>query len=746
MDMVFVPASLPPGYLLPKAFDFDGDGKDELVACRYTNGNSFGPLVVWRHTGGGFAAAWESREPAIPRDIGDSDGDGLVEILAGSGGTSVLFEQTGPRALNFQEGWRNANNVWGARLADLDGDGKDDLVVRVDATFQVWRSLPGHTFALMDSLPNPTSGSNITGVPHVEVQDFDGDGLKEILIGDYDGDVYVYELAHDSRFRATWSQRLPLMDAIDFLSSGDYDGDGQPEFVVGCHSDPSLDAEHEYDARHWLYRIYKASGNDTFTPKGEWRFFGFASPKDFDAGVSSGDVDNDRRDEILINVFPDFYVITYDIGTGEYRPVWHYRPNRSNAAVVADTDGDGINELYFNDGAATIAHQCVSAQGRPPRPKEVDAFPLDTTRVFVTWSPIAQVKGYWVLLGSHPDSLRPQLWTAASSCLLSGLQQGQRYWIAITAVDSTRQPCESFPSRLVSARPNRPPWLVDARALSETVVRVRFSEPMDASAKDPSCYRIFEYQGGVHSVLYDRSGEEMVLTLTQPLASGDTFTVRVDNVFDSDRTPIDTARNWAPFSFVRAPEPPYLTSASLRGATQVLLTFSRPLERQSAELTSNYRIEPDVRITGSSVDAHDSRRVVLQVGHIAPLGGQDAHHIIYVTGLRAEDGTPLVPGRGDRMALRLAQPNLSRVFTYPNPFHLNAGQGRVTFANLTEKATISIATVEGQIIRILEETDGNGGIFWDGKDSNGQLVGSGVYLYVISNDRERVMGKLAVVR
>ncbi len=746
VDMVFLPVSLPSAYLLSKAYDFDGDGKEELIGCRYTNGFSFGPLVVWRRTEGGFSAAWESQEPAIPRDLGDSDGDGLVEILAGYGGTSVLFEQTGSRALHFQPVWRNANNAWGARLVDLDSDGRDDLILRVDATFHVWRSLPGNAFAFWDSLPNPTAGSNITGVPHVEVADFDGDGLKEILIGDYDGDVYIYEQAHNGHFRATWVQHLPLIDAIDFLSSGDYDGDGQPEFVVGCHSDPSLDAEHEYDARHWLYRVYKAAGDNAYFPQAEWRFFGFASPKDFDAGVSSGDVDGDHRDEIFLNVFPDFYLVEWDPGTREYHPVWHYRPNRSNAAVVADTDGDGLKELYFNDGVATIGHQCLLAQGRPPRPKSVEAFPLDTTRVSVSWSSVEPVNGYWVLLGSHPDSLIPYLWTTGTSCLLSGLQQDQWYWLAVTAVDSSRHPPESLPSQPVATRPNRPPWLVEAQALSETVVRVRFSETMDVSAKDPARYAIWAYEGEVHSVLYNRSGEEMVLTLSRPLPDADTLTLRVTNVFDCDRTPIDTMRNSARFSFTHAPEPPYLTAACVKDLRQVLLTFSRPLDRATASLASNYRIEPEVRITGCSLDPEDARQVMLQVAHIAPLGGQNEHHIVYVSGIRAQDGTALVPGRGDRLALRLAQTDLSRVFTYPNPFRLTGGTARVTFANLTEKATISIATVEGRVIRVLEETDGNGGMFWDGKDANGQLVGSGVYLYLVTNGREQVLGKLAVVR
>ncbi|MDZ7337162.1 MAG: S8 family serine peptidase [candidate division KSB1 bacterium] len=746
VEMELLPTSLPPVYLFPQPADLDGDGRDELVTCRYNGTNIFGKLTVWRNVDGVMVPVWESREPAIPRSIGDTDGDGLREILAGYGGRTILFEQTAPHALAFQVVWWSDNDTWGARLVDFDGDARSDLIVRKGATYQVWRSLGGHAFALWDSLPNPTGGSNITGVPHVEVADFDRDGRLEVLVGDYDGDVYLYECeALNGRFRMIWSERLPLMDTIDFLGSGDYDGDGQQEFVVGCHSDPSLDAEHEYDARHWLYRVYKATGNDMYAPQKEWRFFGFSLPKDFDAGVSAGDVDNDGRAEILVNVFPDFYILKWDEVTGTYSSVWHYRPNRSNAAVVADTDGDGVREVFFNDGHSTLAFRCVQAQGRPAAPKNVDAFPLDTSRAVVSWKSVEKVQGYWVRFGEHADSLSLKRWVAAPPCTLRDLTKDHAYWIAVSSVDSSGQPPESLPSRLVMVTPNAPPRLESAQALNETSVRLRFSEPMDDSVKDPARYTVLGYPYPISSVLHDKSGQEVIMTLPSALPSGDTLVVRVCAVSDSKRTPIDTMRNSAPFWFVRQPQAPYLASASLRGNTRVVLNFSVPLDRQSAENPANYRIEPGTNILGCMLDPADPRSVLLEVSPLVPLGTENAHHIVYVSGLKSSDGVVVLPGRGDRLALLLAQPNLSRVFTYPNPFVLRAGAS-VTFANLTERATIFILTVDGRLLRTLEEKDGNGGLLWDGKDADGRLVGSGVYLYAVTNGKERVMGKLAVVR
>ena len=46
----------------------------------------------------------------------------------------------------------------------------------------------------------------------------------------------------------------------------------------------------------------------------------------------------------------------------------------------------------------------------------------------------------------------------------------------------------------------------------------------------------------------------------------------------------------------------------------------------------------------------------------------------------------------------------------------------------------------------LAERDGDGGVEWDGRNQDGQLVGSGVYLYRIASTQEARLGKLAVLR
>lgn len=95
---------------------------------------------------------------------------------------------------------------------------------------------------------------------------------------------------------------------------------------------------------------------------------------------------------------------------------------------------------------------------------------------------------------------------------------------------------------------------------------------------------------------------------------------------------------------------------------------------------------------------------------------------------------------------------MDQVVVYPNPFRLWRDD-EVTFGGkepdqrLTSDATIRIYTISGELVTIIEETDGDGNATWDGKNQNGEEVVSGVYIYLITSDDGRtITGKLAVIR
>ncbi|MEF3280767.1 MAG: fibronectin type III domain-containing protein [Elusimicrobiota bacterium] len=98
--------------------------------------------------------------------------------------------------------------------------------------------------------------------------------------------------------------------------------------------------------------------------------------------------------------------------------------------------------------------------------------------------------------------------------------------------------------------------------------------------------------------------------------------------------------------------------------------------------------------------------------------------------------------------LILVQPSsdLNNIKVFPNPFYPNRpGQGMITITNLPDDAKLTIYTISGQ--KVYETAaDATGTAYWHGKNSSGQLVGSGVYLCVIKSRVGKKTIKLAIER
>ena len=107
-------------------------------------------------------------------------------------------------------------------------------------------------------------------------------------------------------------------------------------------------------------------------------------------------------------------------------------------------------------------------------------------------------------------------------------------------------------------------------------------------------------------------------------------------------------------------------------------------------------------------------------------------------------------------------PPLDRVLVVPNPYRGTAEweqqyEDRVKFTNLPPVAKISIFSLSGDLIKVLEHTNGQAEEYWDLISRNNQSVVSGIYVYVVeapdvrivggsSKDLEKYIGKFAIFR
>jgi len=93
-------------------------------------------------------------------------------------------------------------------------------------------------------------------------------------------------------------------------------------------------------------------------------------------------------------------------------------------------------------------------------------------------------------------------------------------------------------------------------------------------------------------------------------------------------------------------------------------------------------------------------------------------------------------------------PALPEIRVFPNPMILSHENAEITFADLPDDgSTIRIFTLSGELVRALPPQSGARSVTWNGGNGAGNMVGSGVYFYVVTDSMGRhIMGKFAVVR
>ncbi|MCP4482092.1 MAG: PQQ-binding-like beta-propeller repeat protein [bacterium] len=88
--------------------------------------------------------------------------------------------------------------------------------------------------------------------------------------------------------------------------------------------------------------------------------------------------------------------------------------------------------------------------------------------------------------------------------------------------------------------------------------------------------------------------------------------------------------------------------------------------------------------------------------------------------------------------------NLQAVKAYPNPFDPVTNLVGMKITSLTANSKIKIYNILGQLVRELEDFDGNGTEIWDGRNQVGNIVSSGIYIIYIQGDDDRKKIKIAV--
>ena len=235
-----------------RAFDFDGDGRDEYVICEF--GDNRGRLALYRYDGTKYQRqVLDATAGAIRFELHDLTGDGQPDIVA-------LFAQGDERIVLFPNDGKGHFSgerrvlarfppVYGSMyftMRDFTGDGKLDILYVNGDNFDFSRILkPYHGIRILEN-----DGQNnfperycfpIYGAAQAAVADFDNDGDLDIVTTSNFADpkrhpergIMYFENTGRYTFEP-YAFSVASRDQWNVMTTADLNGDGRLDVIIGA--------------------------------------------------------------------------------------------------------------------------------------------------------------------------------------------------------------------------------------------------------------------------------------------------------------------------------------------------------------------------------------------------------------------------------------------------------------------------------------------------------------------------------
>ncbi len=291
--------------------------------------------------------------------LADLNGDGVDEILYGI--DTTLFALNGDGSIYFEKPVEGPI-LLPPSIADLDDDGTPEIIFNTGYPTTVGRVYVMDNTG--ESLPGwPLSFNDKWMINAPAIADVDGDGTLDIVTGERFGSTqgYVHALNIDgTEINAGWPVSLPATPAFT-PSIGDIDNDGDMDVVIAASS----------------AGMYAFDSSGTILPGfplvDPAKRYSYQSPMlvDLDGNETLEIIGSNHGDS------PSYYVLNSDATYAAGWPIvineWTYSP-----PTVVDLDDDGTYELFFgNRNTSNDGTPLPTIYGQAPDGSDLNNFPVE---------------------------------------------------------------------------------------------------------------------------------------------------------------------------------------------------------------------------------------------------------------------------------------------------------------------------------------------------------------------------------
>ena len=735
--------TLPDAEVVPRGRDLNGDGREDLVLMVETPGQVFGPLSIAGDSLGVLTERVRLPFELLPRDTGDTDGDGRMEILASGRATAVLIESPAGDRYPDVRVWEDQTG-FGVGLAYLAG-GPVILGVNADSLLVFWGTGDAAAWRRTAYRNFVAPGSSIA--PSFFADDIDGDGAIEIVVSDAAGHLLAFREASAALVPAYAAALVAPAPAL--VAGGDLDADGRPEVVASVSLELDAASEALLDRRRHRLAVLTAHPVTGFALLGDVAVAG-VEPRG--NSLRTGNLDEDPGLEVIFAAAPDLYVFDYvpdggrgaSAGFGEILVPIDYEPGiRSRSLAVSDLDQDGRAEVFAGRGDQVIELEARdgSVPGPPP-PAGLRARILAGGVIDLAWNAGAKRYRLYRALGPSvtcaPAELLAEITSPAYQDTAGALP------VVTYRVSAIEAGIEGDCSPPLRVERSAAPVVVALEVVDPNRLRIAFSTPMGPSANELAHYELRDPQGQrvpPSSVISIEGERARLLVLARPLVPGP-HELRLADIMSAAGVPLSGP---AAIPLAVGPEIAplpnlYLTRAEPgtlgEGGDEVRAILSARPDSATGSNPGSYALAGGFTIASAEILGPEVR---LRLAAETPLR-PGVFALRLLPSLVGARGERVVQGEGDTFELVVG----GELVAYPNPYDGGrAASAGVTFAGLDPGDEIILLDALGREMLRLEAGD-RGTAFLQVRDQ--PKLASGVYLYRVAGAAGTRFGKLAIRR